>query len=52
VLDASAGWRLPGKLEVRAHLENLADRTYPSSPDEGAAPAAGRSLAVVLAGEL
>lgn len=48
--DLGAGWRLHPRLELRLITRNLTDRRFAESPDETAALAAGRSLAVGLAG--
>lgn len=50
VLDAGAGLRLGGRLELRVAVRNLLDRTYLPSADENAVPAPGRSLVVRLSG--
>ncbi|NJN64741.1 MAG: TonB-dependent receptor [Acidobacteria bacterium] len=48
IVDLGAGWRVSDALEFRAHVRNLLDREYVSSPDARNVLAPGRSAMVTL----
>jgi outer membrane receptor protein involved in Fe transport len=49
LLDASATWRLSGRLDLTLRGTNLTDETYFPSADELAVPAPGRGFGLALA---
>jgi iron complex outermembrane receptor protein len=49
-VDLAAGWTPGSHLEIRAVLENVLDRAYPSSSDDRAPLAAGAAASLVVSG--
>jgi iron complex outermembrane receptor protein len=52
VLDAGLGWSLNDALQLQLLGRNLLDRSYPGSADEEAVLAPGRSVQLVLRGQM
>ena len=49
-VDVAAGWTPRASLEIRAIVDNVFDRAYPSSSDDRAPLAAGTAVSLVVSG--